>query len=318
MDDNNLIVDPKEYGLDEKQAKEVENGFLPVIKERDNLLQSYSDIVSKEISLSLTKQARDLRLKLVKIRTDSDKIHKALKAFYLAGGRFVDAWRNKNKTIIEQMEEKLGSIENHYENIEKQKREKLESGRKELLKPFIDESLIPAGLGIMAEEVFNNYLSDLKIAFNTKIENERKAEEQRIEKEKKEKEEQDKIKLENERLKKEAEERERLAKIERDKLEKEKRELEAKAKKEAEERERIEREIQLKKAQEEKERKEKILAEKKLARQPDKKKLEMLAEFIIAVPMPDVKSDEAKQIISSVKELLNKTKKYIEQQLINL
>ncbi len=105
------IVDPKDYGLDEKQGSEVEKEFLPVITERENLTSIYSDIVSKEITREIEAEAYDLRLKLVKVRTNTDRIHKAAKAFYLAGGKFVDAWKNKNNTIIEQMEEKLKEIE---------------------------------------------------------------------------------------------------------------------------------------------------------------------------------------------------------------
>jgi len=37
---------------------------------------------------------KELRLKYMKIRTATLDIHKKQKAFYLAGGRFVDGWMN--------------------------------------------------------------------------------------------------------------------------------------------------------------------------------------------------------------------------------
>ena len=104
-------INPAEYGLDESKAMEVESVFLPVVAERDNLAITYNEIVNKEISTDLVFQARELRLKLVKVRTNTDKIHKTAKAFYLAGGRFVDAWKNKNVEVISQMEEKLSGID---------------------------------------------------------------------------------------------------------------------------------------------------------------------------------------------------------------
>ena len=169
------IVDPKDYGLDEKQGSEVEKEFLPVITERENLTSIYSDIVSKEITREIEAEAYDLRLKLVKVRTNTDRIHKAAKAFYLAGGKFVDAWKNKNNTIIEQMEEKLKEIETTSARAERDRINQIESHRKNQLSEFCDVELMPVGLGLMREDVFNNYLTGLKIAYEAKKEAERKA-----------------------------------------------------------------------------------------------------------------------------------------------
>ena len=51
---------------------------------------------------------------------------------------------------------------------------------------------------------------------------------------------------------------------------------------------------------------------------PDKKKFEELALAITRIEMPEVKSDDAKKVISGVVNLLNKTSNYIKTTIINL
>ena len=228
------------------------------------------------------------------------------------------------------MEEKLSSIENYYENIERERIKKLTADRVELIKPYIDIELINADtLGNMEQPVFDNYFAGLKLTYETKLENERKAEEERLRKIEEEKAEQERIRVENEKLKAEAIERERLAEIERKKqakiladqkakADKERKILEEKAKAEAIEREKLEKELKAKQEAEKKRLEEIALKEKqgaelkaKAERQPDKKKLQELANTIIEIQFPDVKSKEAKAILKDVQELLNKVSIFI-------
>lgn len=176
-----VFVDPAEFGLDADKAAEVESVFLPVVTERDLLAENYAVITGQEITLKTTQQARDLRLKLVKLRTNTDRIHKAAKAFYLAGGRFVDAWKNKNVVVIEQMEEKLEDIELYFVRIEMELQIKLADERKELLSAFTTE--FPENLGIMPQAVFDAYLTGLKVAHEAKLAEEKRLEDERIEQE---------------------------------------------------------------------------------------------------------------------------------------
>ncbi len=176
-----VLVDPAEFGLDAEKAAEVESVFLPVVTERDLLAENYAVITSQEITPKTTQQARDLRLKLVKLRTNTDRIHKAAKAFYLAGGRFVDAWKNKNVVVIEQMEEKLEDIELHFVRIEQQRILDLQEERKGLLWEYSE--VLPEGLGLMPQAVFDAYLTGLKVAHEAKLAEEKRLEDERIEQE---------------------------------------------------------------------------------------------------------------------------------------
>ena len=67
---NNLVtIDPKEYGLEKKEVKSIEEAFSPKIIERDALAKIYESIITKELNPETIQEARELRLKLVKVRT---------------------------------------------------------------------------------------------------------------------------------------------------------------------------------------------------------------------------------------------------------
>jgi len=279
--DELVLVDPKEFGLEPEQAKEVELVFTPVIAERQNLIPEYNDIITREITKELTVEARELRLKFVKVRTSTDKIHKAAKSFYLAGGRFVDAWKNKNITVLTQMEEKLSEIENHFINIEKERIAGLQKEREnEVSKYGVDGSYMQ--LGMMSVDIWENYILGVKLAHQAKIDAEKKAEEDRIAKEKAEIEERERIRKENERLIAEAKEKAKQFAIEKAKAEAERRKIEGKAKREREEADRKLKEEQEKARKEREEAEEKareikaeadakLMAEKEAARKEAEK-----------------------------------------------
>ena len=176
-----ILIDPAEFGLDEQKGKEVAEVFLPIITERDLLAKDYTAIISQPVTPVTIKQARELRLKVVKLRTNTDRIHKVAKAFYLAGGRYADAWKNKNTVVFEQMEEKLEDIELHDIRIEIARIEKLAEDRKLELASYTE--IFPDGLGQMPQEVFDAYLSGLKLAYEKKLAEEKRLEDERIEQE---------------------------------------------------------------------------------------------------------------------------------------
>jgi hypothetical protein len=60
------------------------------------------------------------------------------------------------------------------------------------------------------------------------------------------------------------------------------------------------------------------LADKKAKAAPDKLKLENLAVIIDTVKFPELKSDEAKQILSDVEKLLEKVSKFIREKTAEL
>lgn len=182
MSNQEITLNPTEFGIDENRGLEIVNKFSPLQFEINAYNEQYKSILESELTEELTVKARDLRLKLKDIRTKQvNKIHKSEKDFYLQGGRFVDAWKNKLNTIIEVQEYKLQQIEDYFLNIEKQKIEDLRNSRWLRLKEYTD--LEPNDLGLMSEDIFNATLNGF-----IQIEKEKELEQKRIEEEKAEEE----------------------------------------------------------------------------------------------------------------------------------
>lgn len=176
-------IDPKEYGLEETKAKQIEEAFRPMLEKMTELEAEYNEVAKLEISEETCKKAKELRLKYVKVRTGTANIHKDLKAFYLAGGRFVDGWKNAQLFASQGIEDKLKLIEDYYENLEKERIVKLQEQRASVLTKY-EVDPIPANLGSMSEMVWANFLVGTKTNYEAQKEAERKAEEQRIKMEK--------------------------------------------------------------------------------------------------------------------------------------
>lgn len=242
-----LVVDPKDYGLEESSVVEIEKAFLPKIAERDGYLEVYNLLLTKEITKETCDEARGLRLKLVKVRTGIADIHKTQKAYFLRAGQFVDAWKNKETLPVEQMEENLEKIEKHFKIQEAEKIQKLSEERKAELLAYTSAYLIPERLGEMPDSIYQNYLIGIKVAHEAKLKADAEVEVERLRLIEIEKEnarvkaiEDERIRKENEKLKAEAIEREKKAEAER----KRQADLLAKQKAEADEKARIEAEKQ--------------------------------------------------------------------------
>jgi hypothetical protein len=181
-------VDPQQYGIEPKKANEL-FGNLPQIKdERKTLSKQYNDILKMDIELPETaKTARELRLKIRDNRTKGILVwHKTTKDFFLKGGQFVDAIKNKEIAVNESMEEKLSEIENYYENLEKERLKEVQKERVAIIAPYVEdaEKLM---LSDMEDDVWDAYLTAKKSAYEKRIAEEKKAEEERLEQERKEK-----------------------------------------------------------------------------------------------------------------------------------
>lgn len=175
-----IIIDPKDYGLEEKKAGTIESAFLPKKVETDGFVKVYESIINKEINESTCKEARELRLKLVKVRTGIRDIHTAEKAFYLASGKYVDALKNKLTLPVQQMEEKLTEIEKYFENQEKERAKKLREDREKQLEPYGTDTTFIA-LDLMSDEQFDDLLAKEKLAFETRKAQEEEAERKKVE-----------------------------------------------------------------------------------------------------------------------------------------
>jgi len=208
----NEIIKAEQFGIEKSKANELTLGLQVTIDERKLLIEEFDKVKDMEITESNIPKFKALRLKIVKNRTQGIiKWHKTNKDFFLTGGRFVDAIKNKEVQINESMETVLMEAEKHFENLEKERIEKLQLERSGKLLAFNIE-VIPQNLGSMDDSMWSTYIVGIETTFKARVEAEKLAEKQRLEAEKKAKMEAEieakrieAQRLENERLKKEAE-----------------------------------------------------------------------------------------------------------------
>jgi hypothetical protein len=219
---------PELFGIEPNKAQEMVSGLSTTIAERQVLKDAYIDVIQLEINAENLPTFKELRLKFVKIRTSIEKWHKSNKAFYLAGGRFVDAIKNKEIAETEEIEYKLLEAEKFFEHQEKAKAKELNDLRISKISPWV-ENAEQMDFKEFSDEDFDDFVFGKKMKHEQRIEAERLAEEQRIEEAKAEADRLEAQRLENVKLKAEADatakkieserlERERLDKIESDKL----------------------------------------------------------------------------------------------------
>lgn len=305
------------FGIEPIKAKEMISGLSTTLAERQVLKDAYEGVIKLEITTANLPIFKELRLKFQKNRTQGlTKWKEKEKAFYLAGGNFIQAIYNKEVAINEGIESKLLEAEKFFENQEKDRLATLKKEREELLQPFVEN--LPNDLETLDQGVFESFLETKKKSHSEKLEAER-LEAERIEKERLDREaEIEAQRLENERLKKEAEAKELALQKERVEAEakqkaiqeeadrkarEEKAKQDAILKAEQEEKAKIEAELQAKKDAEIKAENERIAKEKaekaeaeKLAKAPIKKQLSVWVESF-SIPAVGVDNETSKEIV---------------------
>ena len=306
------------FGIEPIKANEMVSGLQTTILEREVLKNAYVDVIELEINTANLPIFKELRLKLVKNRTSIESWHKNNKAFYLAGGRFVDAIKNKEIEINKELESKLLEAEKFFENQEKEKVRVLNEQRIEKLKPFI-EDITGLDFTAFSDEDFDDYVLGKKTKFKNEAKAKKEAEEKAESERLAEIERQKAIEIENAKLKLEAEEKELAIQKERaefeakqkaiqDEADKKAREEKAKQdailKAEQEAKAKIEAELQSKKDAEIKAENERIAKEKadkleadKLAKAPVKKQLSVWMESFNHGLQP-VENETTKEILA--------------------
>lgn len=177
-------IKPDLFGLETTKANEMVSGLSITLAEREVLKNAYIDVISLEIIPETLPTFKELRLKIVKNRTQGiEKWHKENKAFYLAGGRFVDAIKNKEVKVNEEMESKLMDAEKYFENLEKEKARLINLERIEKIRPYV-ENADKMTFQEFDDESFDDFLLGKKTRFENE-QKEREAEALRIESEKK-------------------------------------------------------------------------------------------------------------------------------------
>jgi colicin import membrane protein len=177
-----LIKSSELEGVEITKAQQIKAVFEPMSQLLMQFDERYNNVISeseKGITEDVTKKAKRLRLDIGKVRIETEKTRKAQKEEYLRAGKAIDGVANILKFAVVDKEEKLESIEKHFENIEKERLEKLEHDRRQMLADYCD--VLPGGLSSMPDDVFNAYLSAKKKEYEDRIEAEKQAEIARLE-----------------------------------------------------------------------------------------------------------------------------------------
>jgi len=259
-------------GLPQAEGDQVKANYLPFL-ERLQEIKGQSGKINFDAPTDIDEKiARDLRLKTVKIRTDSADVKDARKRIHILKGNLEQAAYNLIVADCRLIEDKFNQVEKAREIAEKKRKAELKIERTEKFAPY--ESVMSSqflDFENMSDDDFQKLMDSAQLTLQAKIEAEKKAEEERLAAIEAERKRQEEIRLENERLKKEAEEKEMALLAERSRVERERIEAEKKAEAERKKLEAIrlaeQKQAEAKlKAEQEKARKEKEMADAERAK----------------------------------------------------
>ncbi|MDD5358311.1 MAG: hypothetical protein PHX80_04140 [Candidatus Nanoarchaeia archaeon] len=307
----------EESGVDRTKAQQVLDQFQGFFAEAAKYEEEVKSISITDASqVAEMKRARDVRLALKDIRCNGENTRKRLKEESLRTGKMIDGFQRILEGIIVPIENDLLEKEKFVERQEQARIAKVKEERESKLVLYEVDLTLYNNLGEMTQAVFDQLLSGSKLIYETRKEQERKAEEERIAKEQADAIEREKMRAENERLKQEAAAREAEVEKERKKLEKERQRKEAELQAERDAREAAEKALRDK---QESERKAKLAEQarietervakeeeaKRLAKAGDKGLILAYIDQVFAISQPSVKSTEANAILSTITTTLS-------------
>src|SRR5690554_3778354 len=150
-------IQPTDYGLSIEKAQNISMRFSPKELEFNALIQRYNTVLTMDLDEALN-DALALKKDYIAIEKSINEIHKAEKDFYLNGGRFVDAQKNRFIVHISDHKKKLDEIIKYKELQKKAELKAIADARYlELNKYMSDSSHID--VSSMSEEVYQAFLS---------------------------------------------------------------------------------------------------------------------------------------------------------------
>ena len=206
---NTTIVENTE--LNEIKKSELTLPLDIIKQERVPLIEKYDKVIALELTQENIPRFKSLRLKIADNRTKRINVwHRTAKEYFLAGGKFVDAIKNKEIAINQEMEYQLLKAENFIKDAELKRLEDLQSERVVLIENYIEDA-DKRVFSDMDQDVWEPFLAAKKQAYldaikekeDAEIENQRLIAEKESERKKQEE--------ENARLLKEANERAKIA-----------------------------------------------------------------------------------------------------------
>ena len=202
--ENKLVEAAKKVGLGGIRTQELMQQFADFFEMANRFeVEALAIEVTDEAQTEDIAKAREIRLKLKKVRVDTEKKRKELKEGIVLEGRAIDGIANIIKAVIVPTEKHLEEQEKFVENLKRERKEAVEREREKELSPYVDDITV-FSLGALTDEAFNQLVETSRLAKEAVEAAEKKADEEAA-----------KLKEENDKLKAEAAEKEKKAKKER-------------------------------------------------------------------------------------------------------
>jgi hypothetical protein len=177
---------PELQAVGESKALRIKKAFEPMTEMLVGFEGAFNEVISEaesgQITPELMAKAKRLRLDIGKIRIKTGKLKDKEKQEARRESKAIQGVHNILVWAVKDKEDKLKEIDKHYERIEEQRIEQLQSERVEALSPYVEDAE-ERRLGDMDTDVWEAYFNGKKQQYLDRVEAERKAEEERKEKE---------------------------------------------------------------------------------------------------------------------------------------
>ena len=182
-----LVTRLGELEVAPEQSKTLLDGFGNLFIEAHKLVAKAKGIkVTSEDQVEEMAEAKSLRIKLMKVRTEAEKIKKAIKEPYLRGAQASQDIYNDIRDITKPEEERLMEQEKFAELAEAKRVEERHTKRVEKLSLYVADVSVYT-LREMDDVTFDGLVIDCKTVFDAKIDASKREEKAKIDQEKKEK-----------------------------------------------------------------------------------------------------------------------------------
>jgi hypothetical protein len=135
------LIKAEDYGIEKSIAKNIEAAFLPSVEAMEAIKPEYDAFMEEcgtgEPTEETIEKAKELRLKIVKIRTGTAKTHKEQKAPFYQIGKFIDALKNQQEGVSKIAEGSLKFIETYPERKEEIRLQGLQREREEEIDSYL-------------------------------------------------------------------------------------------------------------------------------------------------------------------------------------
>lgn len=148
--------------LSPSKADQIEAAFKPMVVMLKDMEVAFDMVMGQKISPELCKKAKRLRLDIAKIRISADKVRAAEKKQYTVGANAIQGMYNILKFGTSEKEDALKFVEDHYIQIEAERKQKCENERQVVLSAYAETVGVQQNLSDKSDQEWDEYLDQVK------------------------------------------------------------------------------------------------------------------------------------------------------------